>query len=335
MSSDKFQFDEIDRLVATSLQVNGRAGWGHIARVLDLPERTVSRRGQRLLESGSVRVSTSIDSTKVAHARPMLLRIRTDMGRVWPVARSLASRPDASSVSILEGANEIGAMLMLRNATEIRSLLFETLPLTEGILHTSATTVLRFFRTGHDWYPPFLSPDQVRDLREDLEEAPSMDRSQEIVLTSDEEAVISALQSDGRMSVKSIAEQLTIAPGTAKRRVDSLLQRGILHVRTEVVPSLFGFGLEVLIWLKAPTARMSAVGTALAQHSAVKFCAAATGTSMIWVNGLFKDESDFYDFLTGPFFVEHPEVDVVESLVVLTPVLRGSLHVDDGPWIDD
>lgn len=323
--------DEADRQIAACLQVNGRASWGKIARVLDLPERTVQRRGQKLLESGIVKVSTSIDSTKVAHARPVLLRIRTGTGRVWPVARSLAARADASSVSILEGSNEIAAMLMLRGRPAIRKMLFEDLPATEGILHTTSTTVLRFFRTGYDWHPPILEVSAVAKLRPDYLSPEQHDGSEVSVLSPDEEAVVGALSVDGRLSVKAIADELGITPVTAKRRVESLLSRGILHVRTEVMPALFGYGLEVLLWLTAPSHHIDQIGVVLAKHSSIKFCAAATGTAMLWVNALFRDEEDFYSFVTGDFFTEHPEVRLEESLAVLTPVLRGSLLVDDGP----
>lgn len=335
MSPEFENIDEADRQIAACLQVNGRASWGKIARALDLPERTVRRRGQRLLERGMVKVSTSIGSTKVAHARPLLLRIRTDTGRVWPIARSLAARSDASSVSILEGSNEIAAMFMLRDRSAIRTMLFEDLPATEGILHTTSTTVLRFFRTGYDWYPPILENSLVAELRPDYFLPERHEVTQMSTLNHDEEAVVEALSVDGRLSVKAIADELDITPATAKRRVESLLARGILLVRTEVTPAVFGFGLEVLLWLTAPSHQIDHIGVALAKHDAIKFCAAATGSSMLWANGLFRDEEDFYSFVTGDFFTEFPEVRLKESLVVLTPVLRGSLLVDDGPWLED
>lgn len=335
MSLEFENVDEADRQIAACLQVSGRASWGKIARVLDLPERTVQRRGQRLLESGIVKVSTSIDSTKVAHARPLLIRIRTGTGRVWPIARSLAARSDASSVSILEGSNEIAGMFMLRDRPAIRKMLFQDLPATEGILHTTSTTVLRFFRTAYDWYPPILEDSAVAQLRPDYFSPERRDGTEVSVLSADEEAVVEALSVDGRLSVKAIADELGITAATAKRRVESLLGRGIIHVRTEVVPAVFGFGLEVLLWLTAPSQHIDQTGVDLAKHSSIKFCAAATGTSMFWVNALFRDEEDFYSFVTGDFFTEHPEVRLEESLVVVTPVLRGSLLVDDGPWLED
>src|SRR5690606_21123151 len=115
----------------------------------------------------------------------------------------------------------------------------------------------------------------------------------------------------------------------------SLLARGLLHVRTEVVPAVFGLGLEALVWFRAPMRHLEHIGTSLAQAREVKFCAASTGTSQLLANVLVADEDEFYRFLTGPTIAEHDGLEVVESLVVVTPVLRGALIIDNGPMADD
>ena len=57
--------DPLDRAIAVALQVNGRqASWRAIARCLDTPERTVTRRGQAMLDTGVVKVSTYLDTTR-------------------------------------------------------------------------------------------------------------------------------------------------------------------------------------------------------------------------------------------------------------------------------
>lgn len=324
--------DDLDRSIAAALQVSGRATWGQIARALNIAERTVARRGQRLLDLGLVRISTSIDAIQVAHARPLLLRIKTGPRDLWSVARALASRNDASSVSILEGSNDIAAMLLVRDQASIRSLLFEELPEIDGILQTNVTTVLKFYRTGYDWHPAFFEPNQLKVLREGLiQSPPQLHNGETTVLTEEEDALVRYLARDGRAPIASISKELKISHTTAKRRLDSLLSRGLLHVRTEVVPAVFGFGIEALVWLRAPMAHLDEVGEALAADPAVKFCAASTGASPLLINVLFRDEYEFYNFFARELFASFSKIEVVESLVVVTPVLRGSLLVDDGP----
>lgn len=325
MSADVAHVDETDRLIAAALQVNGRASWGEIARVLNLPERTVARRGQSLFERDLIRVSTYVDVARVLHARAVLLRIKTRPGELWHVARALARRTDASSVSLMEGSNDIAGMLLPKDERAIRRLLFDDLPGIEGIDSLNVTTVLRFYRSGHDWRPGFLRDDQVAAL----DTFPARPADPSDAISDEEEAMIRCLLSDGRVSVAHLSRELGIGVATARRRMDSLARRGLMHPRTEVVPQVFGLGLEALVWMRAPMARLDAIGEALAQVPSVKFIAATTGTSQLLANVLVADEDAFHAFLTGPAIAGHEGLEVVESLVVITPLLRGSLVIDD------
>ncbi|MCA1307096.1 Lrp/AsnC family transcriptional regulator [Microbacterium esteraromaticum] len=316
--------DDSDRLIAAALQVNGRASWGEIGRALDLPERTVARRGQRLLDSGLVRVSTYVDPARVLHARAVLFRITTQPRALWSVARSLARRPDASSVSVLEGSSDVTGMLLPRDDAAIRELLFTDFRELRGVESIHVTTVLKFFRSGHDWRVDILSDEQVRML----DPGPSGPLDPGDSLSPDEHALIELLLRDGRMPVAQLARDVGLNVTTTRRRMESLQRRGLMHPRTEVLPSLFGLGLEALVWFRVPMADMEAVGSALATAPEVKFIVATTGTSQLLLNVLVQDEAEFYEFLTGPTIAQHEGLEVVDSLVVIAPVLRGSLMVD-------
>lgn len=327
MAMNDIKVDSADRLVAAALQVNGRASWGEIARALGIPERTVARRGQRLLDSGLVRVSTYVDPARVLHARAVLFRITTRPKELWNVARTLARRADASSVSILEGSSDIAGMLLPRDDASIRELLFTDFRELKGVESINVTTVLKFFRSGHDWRADVLSDAQVRLL-----DPPTTRRADPgDVLSADEQALIELLLLDGRMPVAQLARGVGLNVTTTRRRMESLTRRGLMHPRTEVVPQLFGLGLEALVWFRAPMARLETIGCALAETAEVKFIVATTGTSQLLANILVTDEAAFYEFLTGPAIAGHDGLEVVDSLVVITPVLRGSLMVDEAP----
>ncbi len=121
-------FDELDSRIAAALQANGRASWGLIATAIDAPVRTIARRGQRLLDVGAVRVSTYLDTTRVGDARPLVIQISTRPGHAVAVARALATRADASSVSVLESGADVICQLMPRTPEESARLVVEELP---------------------------------------------------------------------------------------------------------------------------------------------------------------------------------------------------------------
>ncbi len=326
---DEITFDATDRQVAAALQANGRASWGEIARALQLPERTVARRGQSLFDRGLVRVSTYVDVMRVLHARAVLLRITTQSGALWSVARSLASIPLASSVSVLEGSNDIACMFLPRDESGLRSLLQREIPQMPGITSLNASTVLRFYRSGHDWSPGFLTPEQ-RVALDRLVVQGDQPVDPDDAISPEENDLIELLLEDGRMPVSQLARELGVSVATVRRRMDSLTQRGLMHPRTEVVPRVFGLGLEALVWFRAPMKHLERIGRDLARAPEVKFIVATTGVSQLLANILVTDEEAFYDFLTGDEVTRHEGLEVHDSLVVLTPVLRGSLFVDQG-----
>ena len=143
--------DPLDRAIAVALQVNGRASWRAIARCLDTPERTVTRRGQAMLDTGVVKVSTYLDTTRVGRARPLIVAVHTEPGRSVEIGHQIAKRRDASSVSVLEGTGQLVCMLLPSDGAARYQLLLSELPSLRGVRDTSVSTVLRYFRAGYDW----------------------------------------------------------------------------------------------------------------------------------------------------------------------------------------
>jgi DNA-binding Lrp family transcriptional regulator len=327
------EFDELDLRVAIALQANGRASWGLIAKVLDAPVRTVTRRGQRLLSSGAVRVSTYLDTTIVGDARPLVIQIGTHPGRAMDVAKALAARPDASSVSVLESGADIICQLMPRTPEESARLVIDELPQIDGLLSVRVGTVLKFFRYGYDWTVGELPGDAFEQLRAGMPDVAAPTSRERLVLTSDEERLVEALASDGRLTAIEIAERIGVTPPTVKRRLDALFEAGALHVRTEIAPAVHGLRVEALSWLRVASDRIEEVGSALGRHPSVRFCAACTGTTQLLVDCVVADEHALYDFLTVD--VAALGVEETQTAVVLTPVRRGPMVFAGPPDLAD
>lgn len=322
------EWHDVDRLIGAALQVNGRAPWGVLARVLDIPERTVARRGQRLLDMGAVRVSTYLDTTRVGDAHPLIIQVATVAGAALRVARVLAHREDASSVSVLEGSGDVICMLVPRSPEASTNLLLHELPEIDGIISTEASTVLRYFRSGYDWYGGKLPSAVVEQLRADVRplSAPVSTPAERVTLSPDDEQLIARLAEDGRSTVTTLARDLGATAQTIRRRLDSLFAAGALHVRTEVAPSLLGLGMEAISWLRLPADEIEPVGLALGKHPAVRFCAASTGGSQLFLDCLVEDAEELYQFLTQDV-AQYASVTIVRSSVVLMPVRRGPMTV--------
>jgi DNA-binding Lrp family transcriptional regulator len=315
-------FDELDRQIAIALQINGRASWRSIARCLEIPERTVARRGQVLIDNGSVRVSTYLDTTRVGDARPLILVAFTEPGKSLEIASQIAARRDASSVSVLEGTDHLVCMLIPSNDSSRRELLFRDLPSLRGLKDSTISTVLRYFRTGYDWCASGLSP-EIRDALLDL---PTSDpsRTDAVVLDREDWSLINELALDGRESIATLSKSLGLSPQTVQRRMNNLFETGAIHIRTEVSPILFGLTVEVLVWIQVAAAEVESLGRSLATHEAVRFCAATTGPSQLLLNCLFPDENALYEFLTE-YLGSHGATRVADVAMVEIALRRGPL----------
>lgn len=319
-------FDELDVRVGTALQVNGRASWELISTALKVPVRTIARRGQRLIDTGTVRVSTYLDTTVVGDARPLVIQIGTPPGGAMDVARIVATRSDASSVSVLESGSEVICLLTPRTALERECLVVEYLPGIERVSSVRVGTVLKFFRSGFDWTALPLPEDAVQLLR-DPDTRGGKTTPPRVTLSDGDEELIAVLAEDGRATVTEVAERLSISPPTVKRRLDSLLDAGALHVRTEISPILHGLRVEALTWLEVSPDRVERVGAVLGDHPSVRFCAVCTGTTQLLVDCVVADEHALYRFLTED--VGSLGVTSSQTSVVLIPVQRGPMLVTD------
>lgn len=219
------ELTEPDRMIAYALQANGRATWGAIARALGLSERTVQRRGQRLLDSGLVQVSTYLDTTIVGEAHPLVLRLSTRTGAALQVGEELARRQDASSVSVVEGSGDVVCMLLPRTRQDSSRLLLAELPAIDGVVSVEASTVLRYFRSGYDWSVGDLPAPVVETLRA---ETPTRGAtaSGPVQLTREDESLVAALAEDGRATVISLAKAADISAPTAHAAPGGTVRRG-------------------------------------------------------------------------------------------------------------
>ncbi|WP_168625611.1 MULTISPECIES: Lrp/AsnC family transcriptional regulator [unclassified Cryobacterium] len=320
---------DVDRAIAAALQVNGRASWGAVARALDIPERTAARRGQRLLDDGTVRVSTYLDVARVAHARGILLRAEIETRRVHEVAAILAHRADASSVSILEGSGNIAGYFLPPDPDALNRFLFRDLPDLTGLISFDVGTVLKLHRSGYDWNAGGLPDHVVQQLTEGLWTA---DRTvnANVHIDDTDRQLIDLLAIDGRAAISSLATDVGVSAQTARRKVDALFSSGVLHVRTEVTPAIFGLSVEAVMWLRAPSALSDELGRALGAHRSVRFCASSTGHASFLIDVLVEDEDELYAFQTD-VIGRFPDVQIDEARIVMQAVRRGPLLVLDSP----
>ncbi|MEU1880716.1 Lrp/AsnC family transcriptional regulator [Streptosporangium sp. NPDC020072] len=290
----------MDRRLVAALQISPRATWGDLGRVLGENERTVARRVQRMLAVGAIRITATYDDLRAGVGSPVHVRVSTEPGSVDATARVLAARPDVRGVFAITGAADLWCELVASGEGPLRNLhgiLADEIPAVPGVRATEAQVVLRTFTTVADWHAPLLSEQECAAV-EALGVPLLAELPDRVDFGGVDRQVAEMLVRDGRMSYTQIADELGISVPTARRKVTSLLEQQMVHLRVEAEPALLGLRVEAQLGLEVRPAGLDEVGRALARHPGVRYCAAIAGSHDLLVEVCLAHEADLYRFVT-------------------------------------
>ncbi|MDP9865355.1 MULTISPECIES: Lrp/AsnC family transcriptional regulator [Streptosporangium] len=311
--------DGADLRVVAALQVNGRATWDRIGRVLREPTRNVARRAGRLMESGVLSVIGLVDDRRLDSA---LLRVRCRPGSAVEVGTALAELPQTRSVTLLSGPVDCAAELSAADDTLV-DLLLRDIPAIDGVLGSTAYPALKYFSTPLDWHLGVLTPQEAEGLREQWHAPPERSPRPGEEPSADDERIIAAVVTDGRATHAEVALAAGISESTARRRLDALLRRGVLRIRAEIEPACLGLPAEAVLWLRVAGDEVDAVGRALAARPEVRFAMAVAGDHQLVAQVALPGRPELYEFLREIGGL--PGIMAVETAMMLRTFKRAFL----------
>ncbi|CAM5436891.1 Lrp/AsnC family transcriptional regulator [Streptomyces coeruleorubidus] len=324
-----FVADSLDRRIISALQIDGRASWHRIATALGEPERTVVRRGTRLLDSGLVRIGAM-----AVRGRSTVIGVRCAPGQARVVATALARRPDCAFAHVLTGTWDCVAEVQCPR-DRLAGLVMDELPGLPGVVRTLTLPVLRHVRTIREWHAGLLTDAEIAALTDGTGAAPaSADVSPAFdgvgELSRADRLLVHALAEDGRCTFDELARVSGVSEATARRRLGALRRAGRVRVRAVIEPVLLGLPVEAVLWVRAVPAQVDAVTAALAESPHVRYVSFLTGERQLLVLTAFPDEVALHDFVTrSPWLREAVSVDVS---MVLGSLKRGGMLA---PWLRD
>ncbi len=273
--------DDLDRQITAALIRNGRASWRQIAEVLGQQERTVARRGKRLLASGEVRVHALANPTVVGENDAFLLRVFARPSAVRPIGEWLAQREDVLWASALAGASECVAEVFVP-IERIGALLYEELAAVDGVDGFTVEPLVRYYRTVSGWRPDVLEPEQYQALAvdEDAALASQRRRPDRAVLDESNAALVGLLRGRGRATLEELSAGVGASKATVGRRLDALIRSGALFVRAVLDPATLGYPVESLLDLTCAPGSRDAVGATVAALPTTRW-SAGTGERVL------------------------------------------------------
>ena len=112
-----------------------------------------------------------------------------------------------------------------------------------------------------------------------------------------EQEIISLLQEDGRMPYVKIAQILGVTEGTIRRKVQALMDEGIINIAAICNPFMIGFDAPAFIGMDVERSRIKEVTAELVKMPEVQFLAVTTGPYDIITQVVLRSNSELYDFI--------------------------------------
>jgi DNA-binding Lrp family transcriptional regulator len=307
---------ELDRRIVAALQINGRATWQQVANVVGASESAVSRRANRMIRQGLLRIIAAADPLRCGLGFPVLLQIECAVGAAGAVARTLAARPDVRFVALLGGGYDLVVELIVPSRAHLTAVLVEELNTVPGIVRTTTENVVRNFKTSYDWSRTLLGEAAA------LLDPPTVDASPP-QLDDIDLRLIHLLGVDGRRSVTDVAERLGISESAARRRLEQLTASGCLRFGTLIDSELLGYHWELFVWLGVDLGRLDRIARELATH-----VTDATWRAQVCA-GLARTPEAVNGLLIGVGALSHRDVlDLYPALCALGAQLPVGVHAD-------
>jgi DNA-binding Lrp family transcriptional regulator len=314
---------EDDLTLVGALQVAPRAPWAAVAEAIGTSAITAQRRWARLAERGAAWV-TGTPGVSVWNAHCVAyVGIRCSPGQNLAVATALAGDAHALSIDHTAGAFDLFVTVAAADLGALYRYLIHRIDTLPGVTDTHTRICTHLYRDGAHWRLGTLPREAGARLA-----AAAAPVAGPATWRQEDSRILVQLGIDGRTSYAALAAAAGTSETTVRRRLSSLVGTGTIQVRAEVSAHLAGWGVQVMLSVDAPSARLAEAAAAIARLRQVRLCATLAGTpALIVVAWLHHIESihDFESTLVGVV----PDITVTERLVALRTVKRMGRLLDE------
>jgi Lrp/AsnC family transcriptional regulator for asnA, asnC and gidA len=146
--------DEIDLAIMRILQQDGRRPYAEIAAQLGLAPSTVQQRANRLMESGSLKITALVNPEAVGIAVLATLAIKVDGTRLREAAADIGKFSEVDYVVICTGPYDILIEVACGNNDDLLSFISDKLAKVDGVREIETFLYLRIVKDSDQWSVP-------------------------------------------------------------------------------------------------------------------------------------------------------------------------------------
>ncbi len=146
-------FDELDYSIIELLKENSRMPAITIAQKLDVNQRTVRKRIERLLEMGIGRFTLVLEPQVFGYGISIDIFMEIEQEKSDSIVNKLLAMPEISYLAYGQETHELSVAAHFKNTEELYDFLRVTIPSIDGIVVTKYALVPRILRNIDQWMP--------------------------------------------------------------------------------------------------------------------------------------------------------------------------------------
>lgn len=310
---------ELDLCIVNALQINPRARWSEVGKVLDVDPATVLRRWESMRHRGLAWVSAR--PLETASRGIALVEIECRSGASARVAADLSHDPNVRTIDITVGGRDLLVTLNCRDLDLLTWYLTKGFATVPDVTRIRSQLMVTAYTDPRPWRLRSLSAAQAEALsRRPAQPPPDKRRYDEV-----DWRIASALSSDGRLSAPALAEHARISVSTARRRLNQLLVSRRIQLRCELARSSSGWPVLAWFFARVPSERLDHVGRTLARLPEARLVTSTIGPYNMMFSAWLRSVRHVQE-IEAQIVREHPDVQIVDrSIVVHQYKLAGRL----------
>lgn len=288
--------DDVDRRIIVAMQHDPRVSWSSIADRIGVAASTIARRGQHLLDDGTVKVSVVPTLGHDGHVQTFIARISCTPGRQVEVAERLLNTPEARFVSLVTGKADIVAEVVITGGTGQYGRILTEMQSIPGVERWRSDLLMNTSKVSFDWGRQIF-PDEAELFGSGFEMPPPNSCGPEHFDAVDRQ-MLEVLGREGRASFSSVANEIGLNESNIRRRYERLLAGGCVTPIATVPASALGMIAETFLLVRVKPNRLNAVCVELKEQNCVRFLATSLEDSSVYCEVILPTTEDLYAFMT-------------------------------------
>jgi DNA-binding Lrp family transcriptional regulator len=280
-NDDAVQLSDLDRALIRILQLDGRRSFAAMSRELDVPEKTVRRRVNQLLESNVIQITTVADPALLGYAVSALVGLNVDGSRgIKPLIESIVELPPVDYAVITTGRYDALVEVLCRDTAELLTVVHESLLRAPGVRAAEVFPYLQLHYQEPVWDA----------AQEKGENDPTDVRT---ALDATDREIVAELNSDGRLPFALVGDKLGMSESQIRKRVTRMLSGRVIRITAIANPRSLGFDTVVWVGIRCRAGHsIQALAETLTKISSTTYVVACAGRFDLFVEAVCRNAQD-------------------------------------------